>query len=189
MLGSTVFISDQDLETEFYINDQTSINSGFVSDGIITGTQGFYIQITQVDGLFGADISYESDPLPQDTGEISGDVFRRGKGLTLSGVIWANGLFNLEAGSQYLQSVWWKTLPKKIGWNPLNRANATPGGELDTITAIYLHARVNNDLVISQALSNFSYGVVSVPWTVGLRADDPRIYNWADDTVYLPWQV
>lgn len=184
MIGSIVDFQVPDGSSGFLLNDQTSINDNFAS-----GT-GFYIQISQVDGLFGSDISYESDPLPSDIGEISGDVFRRGKGLTLSGVIYANGLANLEAGCQYLQQAFWDTgAGRKIIWNPLNRPNGTPGTGIDGSTAVYLKTRINNDLIISQSLQSLNFGVVSYAWTVGLRCDDPRIYNFADDTVYLPWQV
>lgn len=177
MIGSKINFILGDGTTDMFINDQTSINTGFA-----TG-DGYYIQVQQVDGLYGADISYESDPLPNVPGEISGDVIRRGKGLTLSGQIWANGLSNLDAGSQFLQSVFWDTSLRKLLWWPLNRDNT------DDTQRVYVQARVNNDLVISQALSNLNFSNSSYPWTVGLRCDDPRIYNQSDASVWYPWQT
>lgn len=184
MIGSLVSFRSNDGATDFFLNDQTSINSGFA-----TGS-GYYIQINQVDGLYGSDISYESDPLPQAEGEISGDVFRRGKSIAVSGLIWSNGLVNLDAGSIYLNEVFWEVLPRKLIWTPLNRINTAVGTTAIGTNAVYVTARVNNDLIVSQALSNFTLGgAVSYPWTVGLRCDDPRIYNLADDTIYQTWQT
>lgn len=169
MLHAIVSYYSADGMTEFKINDQTGINSNW------TGGDPFYISVDAVDGLSSADISFESHPLPNMIGEKSGDVFRRGKTITLTGTIWGSYYNALNLGALYLEHMFWDVASRKLTFYPNAASSAR----------VYLKTRVNNDLSISRAKpSDF---VPRWGWVVGLRADDPRLYNYSGDTVYQSW--
>ena len=63
----------------FIINNQIS------QPGLHSQSPYWFVFLDSVDGLSSADISYESHPVPYGIGEVSGDVLRRGKSITLSG--------------------------------------------------------------------------------------------------------
>ncbi len=134
----------------------------------------YYIQVTSVDGLSSADISYESHPVPYSIGEVSGDVFRRGKSISLSGKIKGLNLQYLEIGCDFLEQMFADRAKRKLSWTRWS----------DDVT-IYLGCRINNDLSV---VRSFEDGKYQWGWTVGLRADDPRTYRLDDDTVYPTWQ-
>ncbi len=134
----------------------------------------YYIQVTSVDGLDSADISYESHPVPFAIGEVSGDVFRRGKSITLTGKVRGLNLKYLEIGSDFLGQMFAEKAIRKLTWTRW----------VDGIE-IYLACRINNDLSIARS---FEDGRYEWQWTVGLRADDPRTKKTSDDSVYPTWQ-
>lgn len=170
MLHKPVVYKSNDGATTFTINDQTSINANWI------GGDPFYISVDSVDGLNSADISFESHPLPNMTGERSGDVFRRGKTITLSGTIWGSHLSGLTLGSEYLAQMFWETKPRKLIFYPQF-----------TTTQVYFTCRVNNDLSVAQSKpTDWNYRWT---WVVGLRADDPRMYNVTGDTIYKSWMT
>lgn len=170
MLHNKIDFLGSNGSTHYYLNDRTGIDSNWKAG------DPYYISVDAVDGLNSADISYESHPLPNLIGEKSGDVFRRGKGITLSGTIWAYNLGSLAVGSEYLSQVFWDTALRKLIFYPL--ANSTQ---------VYLWCRVNNDLSVVQTKpQDYNYRWA---WTVGLRADDPRMYNYVGDTLYRSWMT
>jgi len=134
----------------------------------------YFIHLDAVDGLSSADISYESHPVPNSIGEISGDVFRRGKSVSLTGKIRALNLRYLETGSDFLEQMFAEKAVRKLTWTRW----------VDAIE-IYLSCRINNDLSI---VRTFQDGRYEWQWTVGLRADDPRTRKSSDDSVYPTFQ-
>jgi hypothetical protein len=134
----------------------------------------YYYISAQVDGLRGADISYETHPIPNYIGEYSGDVIRRGKGIAISGDIRALNLSYLEAGADYLQEMFAETLKRKLVWTRW----------ADGVT-VYLKCRVSQDLVVVENIDSDYY---KYTYTVGLRADDPRTRNFSGDAIYPTFQ-
>ena len=102
----------------------------------------YYIQVVSVDGLSSADISYESHPVPYSIGEVSGDVFRRGKSIALTGKVKGLNLQYLEIGAEYLEQMFAEREIRKLAWTRW----------IDNVD-IYLGCRVNNDLSIVRTLS------------------------------------
>lgn len=135
----------------------------------------FFIALKNVDGLYTADISYESHPLPNLIGEKSGDVFRRGKTVTLSGNITGHNYSYLLNGIDYLYQMFSSTAKSNLTWTRQNDA-----------TSVYLPCRVNQDLSVVEQLDSL---LPRFSWVVGLRADDPRIRKTADNSVYPTWQA
>ena len=134
----------------------------------------YYISVTSVDGETNADVSYESHPIPNATGEKSGDVFRRGKTITLTGKINANSLWNLDTGAEYLKQMFNDTGLRKLVYKRLS----------DKVD-VYYNGRINQDLTIVKSVENGKY---EWDWVVGIRADDPRTYKLDNDSVYPTWQ-
>lgn len=134
----------------------------------------YYVMLKNVDGLDSSDISYESHPLPYTTGEKSGDVFRRGKTVTLSGLIYGDGLRNLEAGADSLGQMFSGTAQHNLTWTRFDGVQ------------IYLVCRVSQDLSIPRTVEE---GISRWSWVVGLRADDPFTYKVSDNSKYPAWQA
>lgn len=134
----------------------------------------YYIHVQSVDGLLGADISYESHPIPQDIGEISGDVFRRAKTITLSGEIFARGLAELYEGAFKLEQLMADRDLKPLIFTPWNYG-----------IQMYVNCRPYQDLSIVMQMSSYDY---RWPFTFGLRADDPRTRKVSDSSVFPTWQ-
>lgn len=134
----------------------------------------YYIMLKNVDGLTNADISYESHPLPQVPGEKSGDVYRRGKTITLSGNVYGLNLQTLYQGVDYLQQMFADTSLRNLGWTRRS----------DNI-AVYIQCRVSQDLSV---VESFDSDVYRIPWVVGLRADIPFTYKQSDNSLYPTWQ-
>lgn len=135
----------------------------------------FFICVDNVDGLWGGDISYESHPIPNLIGEKSGDVFRRGKTVTLTGTIYARGMAELYEGSYYLQEMFAEVSRlRKLLFTPWNFS-----------FQLYLSCRVNQDLAIVESTEGQRH---KWPWTVGLRCDDPRTRKASDGSVFPTFQ-
>jgi hypothetical protein len=122
-----------------------------------------------------ADISYESHPIPNVTGEKSGDVFRRGRTITLSGNIYGRNIGKLEEGAEYLQLMFLETKLRKLKWTRI----------IDNIE-VYTMCRVSQDLAVAR---NVQEGIYRFGWTIGLRADLPFTYRESDDALYPSWQT
>lgn len=170
MLHATILFPAVAGTPTYILNSQSSLNLNF------TGGDPYYISVDSVDGLNSSDISFETHPIPNDTGEKSGDVFRRGKSVTLSGTIWGKNIGGLAIGAEYLSEVFWDTSMRKLYWYPLVASSQ-----------VYLNCRVFNDLSVAQIKPqerNYRW-----LWTVGLRADDPKIYNAVGDAVYRSWMT
>lgn len=136
----------------------------------------YYISINNVDGLRTADISYESHPIPNAPAEKSGDVFRRGKTLTLSGYIWGFNLKYLETGADRLHQMFGST----TGANPISWTRRSDG------VAVYMTVRPQQDLSIVESFDSL---VNRWAWVVGLRADNPFTYAVSGGALYPSWQT
>jgi hypothetical protein len=169
MFGSAINFKSGNGATSFVINDRASFPKLYGQSPF------YYISVSSVDGLYGADLSLESHPLPNFIGEKSGDIFRRGKTITISGTIQALSIGALERGAEFLQQMFTETAERKLIWTRW----------ADGI-AVYYIARINQDLAITQTISDASY---RYNYTVAVRADDPRTYKVSDDTVYPTFQA
>ena len=134
----------------------------------------YYISVTNVDGLYSSDVSYESHPLPYTVGEKSGDVFRRGKTITLSGNITGWNYSYLLNGADYLGAMFSSVAQHNLAWTRQNDG-----------VAVYVTCRVQQDLSIVETLDSL---LPRFAWVVGLRADNPRSYKVADSSLYPTWQ-
>lgn len=167
MLGKPIQYKSVDEGTTFTINDR-AFESLMIAPF-------YFICVETVDGLWGADISFESHPIPNLIGEKSGDVFRRGKTITLTGRIYARGMAELYEGSYYLQNMFAEVDgPRKLLFTPWNY-NAQ----------LYLKCRVIQDLTIVESTESLSH---RWPFTVGLRADDPRTYLASNNSIFPGFQ-
>lgn len=171
MLHAPIEFLSSTESTTFTVNVQTSLNANW------QGGDPYYISVDAVDGLNSADISFESHPIPNMTGEVSGDVFRRGKSIALTGTIWGRNYGSLGVAAEYLSQMFWETEQRKLRFYPLVNASAK----------VYIMCRVNQDLAVVQSKPQDT--VYRWAWTVGLRADSPIIYNESDDTVYKSWMI
>jgi len=169
MLGTSISFLSADEVTTYTINNRGT------QPLLQAQSPFYYISVDNIDGLYQADISYESHPIPNATGEKSGDVFRRGKTVTLSGNIYGNNLAYLEAGCDYLKQMFNEVAERKLRWT--RRSDSVE---------IYLKCRVNQDLSITQNLQSNAYRLA---WVVGLRADSPLTRRTSDDAVYPTWQT
>jgi len=138
----------------------------------------YHISVDSVDGFWGADISFESHPIPGATGEVSGDIYRRGKTITVSGTITARGLSELRQGQRYLAEMLNETSAKRKFIFQLWNDNFE----------IYIWCRPIQDLAMVERIdtpnSNFK-----VLYTFALKADKPYTYKLSDNTLYPTWQT
>lgn len=168
MIKGVIKYRSVDGSTDYILNDQASMRSKW------TIAPWWYIKVETADGLFGADISSESNPIPHAIGERSGDTYRKGKGISLNGTIEGRNITDMEAATRYLQPAFWDARPRKLIYT-----------EYDG-TVCYFLCRVLNDLSISVTYS------VQNPrwtWTVGLRCDDPRQRKLSDNSLFYSWMV
>lgn len=170
MIGSIINFKSPDGSTNFYLNDQTSLNSSFLT------SPHYYIKVESAD-YAGTDLSIETHELPHTPGEFTGDILRRGRGVTLSGSIVSRGMPDLEAGANYLSEVFWDTRDRQLVWTPFGLT-----------TSVYLICHVVNDLSIARNIPQ-TFTNPQWNWTVGLRASDPVIYKTSDDTQFYSWQT
>jgi hypothetical protein len=172
MIGRPIQYKSVDEATTFTINDRTYET--------LMIPPYYFICVETVDGLFGADISYEAHPVPgiagSVVGEVSGDVIRRGKTVTLSGQIYARGQAELYEASFYLMQMFAETDGlRKLLFNPWNLGAAQ----------LYLKCKPSQDLSVVMQTNNTRH---MWPWTCGLRCDDPRTYLASNNTVFPTWQ-
>jgi hypothetical protein len=167
MIGTAINFKSFDGATNFIINNRAT------QPTLHAESPFYYISVEAIEGLYQADISYESHPIPNAVGEKSGDVFRRGKTITISGKIYGTNLGKLEEGADFLYRMFADKRLRKLTWT-----------RRDTI-AVYINCRVNQDLSIVQTVSEGRY---SWPWVVGLRADIPFTYKVSDNSLYPTWQ-
>jgi len=80
----------------------------------------------------------------------------------------------VETGAEFLEQMFAERAIRKLTWTRW----------IDDIE-IYINCRVNNDLSI---VRSFTDGKYEWPWTVGLRADDPRTRKSSDNSVYPTFQ-
>lgn len=154
--------------SSFIINNRATIANGQWASPY------YYIQVTAVDGHFGADISYESHPIPNAIGEKSGDVFRRGKTLTITGMIWGRAFSELYSGADFLSNMLAERELRKLVFIPWNHG-----------VNCYYNARPYQDLIITETVESGQY---AFPFTFALRADDPRSRLLSNDSVFPMWQ-
>lgn len=153
----------------FTINDR-------VNQPLLHGQAPFYyISVTSADGLYSGDISYESNPIPNATGEKAGDVFERGKTITLTGKIHGFNVGAVARGAEYLQQMFNEKALRKLVFKRLQ----------DNIV-VYYKGKVNQGLTI---IESFEDGKYEWDWVVGIRTDMPFTYKLSDDTLYPTWQT
>jgi hypothetical protein len=169
MFGSVINFKSSDGSTDYKINDRANQPKLWAQSPF------YYISVTSVDGLYGADLSLESHPLPNFIGEKSGDIFRRGKTITLTGNVQAASLGALERGADFLKHMFTDTGFRKLIYTRIG----------DGIQ-VYFIARINQDLAITETASDLSY---RYNYTVAVRADDPRSYKVSDDSLYPTYQA
>ncbi len=136
----------------------------------------YYIMVNNVDGLRTADISYESHPIPNAPAEKSGDVFRRGKTLTLSGYVYGHTLQYLEVGAEVLHQMFGSTTSA----GPISWTRRSDG------VAVYMTVRPQQDLSIVESFDSMTRRWA---WVVGLRADNPFTYAVSGGALYPSWQT
>ncbi len=134
----------------------------------------YYISVMSADGLYSGDISYESHPIPNATGEKSGDVFERGKTITLTGKINALNLGALATGAEYLQQMFNEKGLRKLVFKRLQ----------DNVV-VYYKGKVNQGLVIVETVQSGKY---EWDFVVGIRTDNPFTFKLSDDSLYPTWQ-
>ena len=168
ILAQSIIFQSADGLTNYSINAQSSMKAGWSSG------DGYYIRVTSIDGIYGADIASESHPIPHAIGEVSGDTYRKGKGISINGTIEGRNLSRLAAARNYLRQMFWETALRKLIWT-----------EYDG-TQVYLKCRVLNDLNVTETYDKM---MPVWTWTVGLRADDPRERKVSDDTLFYAWMT
>jgi len=136
----------------------------------------YYIQVESVDGHFGADLSYESHPIPNAIGEKSGDIFRRGKTLTFSGKIYGRGLSEVYQGAHFLQHMLAELALRKLVFKPWDH-------NID----LYYTCSPYQDLAVTEQFD--AEQVFRLAYVFGLRADDPRSYKLSDNSLFPTWQA
>jgi len=169
MLGSYIKFYTVAGSDSWTINDRSSSNAMWSVHPY------YYISVSSVDGLTNADVSYESHPIPNATGEKSGDVFRRGKTITLTGKITALNLGALSTGAEYLAQMFNETGIRKLVFKRLQ----------DSVV-VYYKGRISQDLTIVESFENGKY---EWDWVVGIRCDNPRTYKVSDNSLYPSWQT
>lgn len=152
----------------------TTINNHAAQPLLQAQSPFYYIMVNNVDGLRNADIAYESHPIPNAPGEKSGDVFRRGKTITLSGYVTGLNLVYMEQGCDVLQQMFSDTGIHQLSWT--RRADGV---------AVYINCRVNQDLTIVESVESMN---PRLAWVVGLRADIPFTYAVSGGALYPAWQ-
>jgi len=168
MLGHIIDYRTVGGSSSFIFNDRTPILTGNWTSPY------YYIKVDSVDGHFGADLSYESHPIPNAIGEKSGDVFRRGKTLTFSGTIYGRGLSEIYSGVDFLQQMLADTNIRPLVFIPWNHG-----------IQLYYNARPYQDLSVTE---NFDSQVFKFGYVFALRADDPRTYKVSDGSLFPDWQ-
>jgi len=155
-----------------------TINDRFSQPNLWLQSPFYYIKLESVDGLYSSDISYESHPIPNATGEKSGDVFRRGKTIVLSGQIEALSLGYLATGATYLRQMFNNTALRHLRFYQYGDDNQ-----------MYIVCRVSQDLAITETVPNPDANAFRWEWTVGLRADNPLTRKVSDNSIYPTWQT
>ncbi len=134
----------------------------------------YYISVNSADGLYSGEISYESHPIPNATGEKSGDVFERGKTITLTGKIHGLSIGAVATGAEYLQQMFNEKALRKLVFKRLQ----------DNVV-VYYKGKVNQGLTI---VESFEDGKYEWDWVVGIRTDLPFTYKLSDNTLFPTWQ-
>lgn len=150
----------------FTINNRAGLN--------LNNAPHYYIAVTSIDGLWGADIDYEEYPIAGAPGASSGDVFRRGKTLTIAGRIEAANYQALHVAKRYLQQMFAVTGPFNLIFTLVGEPQ------------IYIKCKLSQDLSITEQQNDMR---LWRSFTVALRADDPRSRLVSDNTVYPTWQT
>lgn len=154
----------------FIINDRTPIlgaNGNWASPF-------YYIKVDSVDHT-AADISYEAHPIPNYPGEKSGDVFRRGRTITISGTIYGRGLSEIYSGKDFLANMLAEKVIRKLVFIPWNHG-----------IQLYYNCRPYQDLSVSEQFDSQTF---KLGYTFALRADDPFSYKLSDNSLFPTWQA
>lgn len=166
MLGNPINYQDSG-GGNFVFNDRAFVT--------LTISPFYYIQVESIDGLFGSDLSYESHPVPNSIGERSGDIFRRGKTITITGKIYGRDLSSLYNGAYFLYQMLADKSPRALIFIPQNFDEQ-----------LYITCRPYQDLSIPISVEE---GIYRWSFTFGLRADDPRTRKVSDNSIYPTFQA
>jgi hypothetical protein len=134
----------------------------------------YWAEVKSVDGLFGADISTESHPIPNATGERSGDFFRRGKTLTVSGILWARNVHDMRVGQLAIESALWSLEPSQFRFTFWGQPQ------------VYLMCRVVQDVAMGEEQVDDK---ARRRFTFALRADDPRMRRVDNNASWPNWRT
>lgn len=153
------------------------------SDRTLSASPFYWVNVRNVDGYYGDEIRYESHPIAGGDGERSGKPFKAGKQLVLSGEIWAQSLRILRVAEEKLQETFWT----ETAHNLLHHTWITyeAAGRSDSSGRVYFICKVAQPLVIADTIDGYNY---KANWTVGLKADDPRLFKESDNSKYYSWQ-
>jgi hypothetical protein len=150
-----------------------TINDGTKAD--LRVSPNYWIPVTSADGLFGDEVRTETHPNPCGPGEVHGAVNRSGKQLVLSGRVYALGLHALRVGELKLMEMFYDLQEHQL------KFYFSP-----SFAQTYITCYCNQPLVIVDEWSNGG-DIWRQDWTVGLRADDPTIFNVSGGTKFQSW--
>lgn len=171
------------IERPITIDRTSALTINKRSDSDLSSSPYYWIPVTSVDGYYGDEIRYESHPIAGADGERSSTPLKSGKQLVLTGEIRALNLRLLRGAEEVLQEALWSGAKFNLLFHTWK--SYAEGGYTDSSNRLYFKVRVNQPLVIVDQITSHEY---KQNWTVGLRADDPRIYEESDDSTYHSWQ-
>lgn len=138
---------------------------------------GYCIRTISIDGMWMPEFTTETHKRPGKIGDRSFDQFPSSKTVTLTGTIRATTMTKLRDGQARMFQAWWQ------GLGPY----ATHFGfQLAGTPQLYLMARLGQKPDMVEVVD---HDLPVRTWTFMVRADDPRVYQESNDSVYWDWQV
>lgn len=147
------------LETPLQYNE-LALNDQSLRD---FSSQGWWIEITSIDGIWDADVRDDRQVLPNRSGEQSGQLYYAGKTITLTGTVRAHDIANLRAGQRALQVAFGDLGAHDLFFQAMGDANP-----------LFITCKKNQPIQMPEAQSDAG---IKRSFTVSLRADDPRAYS------------
>jgi hypothetical protein len=160
------------LESHLIFNGMT-MNRQDVLDANLRISPFYVVKVENVDGLWDAELSDETHPIPQAVGTMSGDTFTRGKTLTFSGYVEGLNLSYLRTGQRDLQQCLVDRLFHQFRFRLWNEEE------------VYLNMRTKQDLSMPESQRDLRFRRTFV---FSLYADDPRTRRVSDDALYPAFQ-
>jgi hypothetical protein len=147
---------------------------------------GWY-QLLSVDGLWDQDIRFESYNLPQQDGARSGDTYKTGKTIVLSGMVVAADMPHLRNMQRALINAFADRAQHKLFFSVMDTGGHRDAGggmnAFDTVTTtdLYVTCRKSQKIDMPETQPGFGW---KRPFTIQLFADDPLIYVQGTDAIY-----